>query len=480
MRWWRRLSLRGRLTFVGTAGLAVGLAVGGLLIYVVLHYVLIRSVDSSGRQTASEVAQAIRGEKGTLTLPAPGTAYIQVVSADDQVLAASSERVDLQAPLLTPTDLTRAASGTVFVVPASRIDLTGDLRVLAKRVDSGRAGRIVVVASPTRAVEESAEKAGLVLLIAYPLLLAALAAFTWRVVGWALRPVEELRQGAELITASGRNVGRLPVPDADDEVNRLAVTLNDMLNRLDVARARQQAFVADAAHELRSPITSLRTQLEVADRLDEPALHADLLADVARLSRLVDDLLLLARADEGDPRLRVTELVDIAMLARAVVDAYGNGRVPVRYLGPEPPVWIAGDPVGLRRAVDNLVGNAVRYAASRVDVTITPEAADDGEAGTLTVTVRDDGPGIPAEDRERVFDRFTRLDNSRARADDDGAGLGLAIVRELVRLHQGTIALDDAEPGLRVDITLIAAPAPEAAAAPPRPADHDAVATPTR
>jgi signal transduction histidine kinase len=454
MRWWRRLTLRGRLTMVGTVGLAVGLAVGGLLIIVVLQYVLIRSVDANSRQTANDVAELAEQPIPPQSLPSAGSAYVQVLDSHGNIIETSSgpSMIGESRPLLDPAQLAVAIDGGVVVIPASIIRETGDLRVIARKASAPRDSRVVIVGSPTRSVEESAEKVRLVLLIAYPLLLAALAAFTWRVVGWALRPVEELRQGAALISASGRHVGRLPVPDGDDEVNRLAVTLNDMLDRLDVARARQQAFVADAAHELRSPIASLRTQLEVADRLDEPALVADLLTDVNRLSRLVDDLLLLARADEGDPRLRLMETVDAGALASAVVDGYANGRVPVDFTGPDHPLWTAGDPVGLSRIVDNLVGNAVKHAASRV--VVTGAATPSG----IALTVSDDGPGIPAADRERVFDRFTRLDNSRTRDYDGGAGLGLAIVRELLRLHQGTIALSDAEPGLRVEVTLPTAP----------------------
>jgi signal transduction histidine kinase len=301
-----------------------------------------------------------------------------------------------------------------------------------------------------------------ILLIAYPLLVAAIAVLAWRVVGWALRPVEELRQGAERISASGRRAGPLPVPEGDDEVRRLAVTLNDMLDRLDAGRARQRAFVADAAHELRSPIASLRTQLEVADRLGEAPLAADLITDVSRLSRLVDDLLLLARADEGDPALRLDEAVDLSGTIRDAAASHVGARVPVIVAGDDGPVWTIADPVSMRRVVDNLVGNAVRHAASRV--TVSAVVLDEA---TVRLRVSDDGPGIRAEDRERVFDRFTRLDDARAR-DDGGAGLGLAIVRELVRQHSGTITLGDAQPGLQADVVL------PSAAPPTVPSGHDA------
>lgn len=452
MRWWRRLSLRGRLTLVGSVGLAAGLALGGLLILVVLHFVLINNVDSSARQTASDVRLLVEAGRISTPIPSAGTAFVQVVTPDGTVKASSSSTDEL-VPMLDPGQFARAQKGHVIVLEASRVQAgaPGTMRVVAEEatLDDDH-HEWVLVASPTRSVEDSTDAVQSVLLVAYPLLLAALAAFTYRLVGWALRPVESLRQGAAQITASGSQVGRLPVPDGKDEVNRLAVTLNDMLDRLDAARGRQQAFVADAAHELRSPIASLRTQLEVAERLDEPPLAEDLMADVARLGRLVDDLLLLARADEGDPRLRLVEAVDVGDLAAGVVHGYANARVPVTWSADSDALTL-GDPTALVRIVDNLVGNAVKHASHTVNVTVrrSPDA--------LRLVVADDGPGIPAADRERVFDRFTRLDNSRARSDDDGAGLGLAIVRELLRLHNGAIALGDNSPGLRVDVTLPAA-----------------------
>jgi signal transduction histidine kinase len=262
--------------------------------------------------------------------------------------------------------------------------------------------------------------------------------------------VESLRRGAEEITGGGRT-GRLPVPESGDEIHRLAVTLNGMLGRLDAARARQRAFVADAAHELRSPLTTMRTELEVAQRLadstDWPALADDLLLDVQRLSRLVDDLLLLARSDDANTRpAAAAEPVDLADLLAEVAARHPTVQVTL----PPEPLHVIGDRDALGRAVGNLLDNAVRHAATAVRLTAVPE-----ESAQL-ISVVDDGPGIPAADRERVFGRFTRLDDGRAR-DAGGSGLGLAIVRELVRRHHGTVTLHDAGPGLRAEIRLPAA-----------------------
>jgi len=448
--WLRRLSLRGRLILIGSVGLAVGLLLGGLLLVTVVHLVLVRAVDNNTRRTASDIAALIEARGPGLSDPIPniGNQYVQVLDEQHRILKASFG-ADRLVPLLHDDELARARSGEIVVVGADRIGQVGELRVAVKTVRD----QTVLVGAPDVDVESSVRTVRGVLLVAYPLLVASLAFLAWHVVGWALAPVEALRQGAEEV--SGAQGGRLPVPDGDDEVHRLAVTLNRMLGRLDASRQRQRSFVADAAHELRSPIASLRTQLEVATHLDEPAPIPDLAVEVDRLGRLVDDLLLLARADEGDPRLRRREPVELTALLREAVPA--GARVPVR-VSPGSPLWTIGDRSALRRVLDNLVANAVRYASSKVELAVQRADAD-----RLVVTVADDGPGIPAADRDRVFDRFTRLDDARTR-DSGGAGLGLAIVRELVRMHSGTVTLSDARPGLRVAVSLPMAPPPVSAA----------------
>jgi signal transduction histidine kinase len=431
MRWFSRLSLRGRLVLIGTSGLAVALLLGGILLVAVLRLVLVRSVDSGARHTADDVVQLIDAGNIPVPVPTAGTQFVQVLDARARVLSASIG-ADRLVPMLRPEELAQARSGAVVEVGGDRVGINGDLRVVA--VADSIESRTVLVAVPVREVQQSIVTVERALLVAYPLLLAGLAVLAWRVVGWTLRPVEALRAGAEEITAT--RSGRLPVPDGRDEVHRLAVTLNDMLDRLDRARARQRAFVADAAHELRSPIASLRTQLEVAEHVGEPAPGADLRAEVDRLGRLVDDLLLLARADEGDPGLRRREPVELASLLAEAAAGCAGARVPVVPPAGDPQ-WTIGDPAGLRRVVDNLLSNAVRYAGTRVILSLR-------RAGQrVLISVADDGPGIPPADRDRVFQRFTRLDGARAR-DAGGAGLGLAIVQELVRMHGGSVTLADA------------------------------------
>jgi signal transduction histidine kinase len=442
----RRLSLRARLMLVSVAALVVGLAAGGVVLVGVLNFALLRAVHTETLDTARAVANLVDQDALGDPIPATPGMQVQVVDAQGRVRAVSAS-TDRLVPILYPEEMRDLPDGQAHVIPGDRIGLTGPVRVVA--VGAGRPGDPVrvLVARSTADVAQGVHLLRITLLVAFPLLVGLLAAVSWRVLGAALRPVEALRAGAEEITGGARP-DRLPVPDSGDEIHRLAVTLNGMLHRLDAARARQRAFVADAAHELRSPLTNMRTELEVAQRIpdgtDWPALADDLLTDVERLSRLVDDLLLLARADDAATRAATPiETVELGRLLAEVAARYPA----VKYERPAVPLRVEGEPDALGRVVANLLDNAARHAASTVTLAVGADGA------YQRITVCDDGPGIPPGDRERVFDRFTRLDDGRAR-DAGGAGLGLAIVRELVRRHAGTVTLGDAEPGLRVEVRL--------------------------
>ena len=220
-----------------------------------------------------------------------------------------------------------------------------------------------------------------------------------------------------------------------------------MLDRLAAARERQRAFVADAAHELRSPLASMRAQLEVADRLGEAGtLPAELLVDLTRLSGLVEDLLLLARTDADARAPAPPSELDARVLLTDVAAAHTTKRLPVT-VRPGPPVMITANDEELRRALGNLVANAIRHARTRV------ELAADLDQDEVVLSVSDDGPGVPPADRERVFERFTRLDDARGR-DFGGSGLGLPIVRELVHRAGGRVALLDADPPLTLSAVI--------------------------
>lgn len=467
--WWRRRSLRFRLTATATAVLALALAVSAYVFVVVLGESLIRNIDDQVHQRGREIVALSDAGR----LPDPVTSVndtiVQVLGPDGRIVDATSD-TDRLVPLL-PARAREAAvrTGAPQFVDGRPYALPGPLRV---RVLSADHGVTVIVARSFAEVESSLATTGHVLAAGMPLLLALLAAASWLVIGRTLRPITLLRRGAAAVGGTARS-RRLPVPEARDEVHALATTLNDMLGRLEEAEARQRALVSDAAHELRSPLASIRLQLEVAlshpEGQDWNETAEGVLEDTLRLSRLAEDLLALARLDEG--RLSRREPVDLGDLARRAAERYDLGLDLRSGLGsgldsgldsglgsglaPGPPPVVLGDALDLRRVLTNLVDNALRHAASAVRIGVRTGGA--AGPGVAELTVTDDGPGIPPEDRERVFDRFTRLDDARSR-DDGGAGLGLAIVRTTVEAHGGTVHLEDASPGLRAVVRLPLAP----------------------
>jgi signal transduction histidine kinase len=440
-------SLRARLLAVGVTGVAVALGLGSVVLYAVLTLTVNRTVDEGAFASAKAVAAMVDNNMVPDPLPVSGSQIVQVVDKSGAVVGASLS-ADRLTPLLRSPELAKALAGERVSVPGARAGLSGTLRAIAVRAGSSPASASIIVAVPVTDIEQSQSVLRNTLLVTYPPLVVIMALIAWRVIGWTLRPVEMLRSGAARISGSDQDE-RLAVPESADEIRALALTLNDMLARLATARGRQRAFVADAAHELRSPLASMRTQLEVAQHLGEGGeLATDLLADVVRLSTLVEDLLLLARAgsDAGHPSVR--ESVDVRALLVATADRYAGARVPVSVAG-GPAVSANANPEQLRRVVANLVDNAVRHA--RTAVTLAAGA----EGGHPVLTVVDDGPGIPAGEREQVFERFARLDDARDR-DAGGTGLGLAIVRELLTGSDGSISLQDnpSGPGLAAVVHL--------------------------
>jgi len=519
-RWWRRRGLRSRVTLTAALGLLVALVAADLLVFNALRISLTRAVDDTARTGATQVVALIN--EGRLPDPVPvaaGTITIQVLDPAGRIVNASAG-ADRLVPLISPGQATSLADGGgATLVQGAPYDMPSLLRVA---VVAAANGDLVIAAVPYSAASGSLSVVARALIFGTPVLFIAFTAAIWLVIGSILRPIDLLRRGAARVTGAGADE-ELPVPEARDEVRSLALTLNDMLSRLSAAQQRQRALVSDTAHELRSPIASIRTQLEVA--LDYPASQdwpetaRDVLADTLRLSRLAEDLLLLARLDEQAGPRRGSP-VDLAELSSAVVCRYADARVTVTAEAADPlpgagadarvrvtaevadalpdagadadrdtdagagtdrdtdadadagmdadrdtdadadrdadadadtdagagtdggaaagPVTVSGDRASLDRLLVNLVDNAVRYAKSEVRVRV----GRTGEWAELTVC--DDGPGIPEADRERVFDRFARLDDARSRDGDEagGAGLGLAIVRATAQAYGGTARLD--------------------------------------
>ena len=334
------------------------------------------------------------------------------------------------------------------MVPSHRgiVELAGaDHRYAVATVDTDWQGTeyTVVVAVSLEDADESVAALVPLLAVGGPLVLLVVGGVIWLVIGRALAPVERMRREVAAVSDSSLD-RRVDQPASRDEIHRLAVTMNAMLDRLESSRDRQRRFVSDASHELRSPITTLRQTGEVArtypDAIDRAELADTVVAESLRLQRLVDQLLLLTRADEGragptrgDVDLDDLLLADAARLARERPDlAVDTGAVAATR------IW--GDRPALEHVVRNLTDNAARHARTRV--TYSASESD----GRVRVAVCDDGAGVPDQDRDRIFERFVRLDEARAR-DDGGSGLGLAIVREIVDSHGGNVRVEDADGG---------------------------------
>lgn len=298
-------------------------------------------------------------------------------------------------------------------------------------------GTMVVQAFPNLAPAHTAVITLTWALVPSTALLVLLVAYlTWYAMGRALRPVENIRAEFADITAHSLQQ-RVPVPDSDDEVASLAETMNGTLDQLQRAVGRLRTFTSDASHELRGPLTTLKARLELAlarpDRAEWTAVGNEALRDTTRLEDIVTDLLLLARLDARQPLklqpLRVTDL-----LRRTLAERYPRQPV-VLAADSDPDEAILGSGTALTRLFTNLLDNALRHAHSTVTVEVSHTERE------LIVEVTDDGPGIPEPDRERVFDRFTRLDNARTRS-EGGTGLGLAIARDIATAHGGTLTAE--------------------------------------
>ena len=307
------------------------------------------------------------------------------------------------------------------------------LLVVGYAVDDSAYGDVTVLAA-SRTPGFLATNALEVVLVGVAVLLTAGTGFViWYGVGRALRPVRNISSEMEHISASDLH-RRLPVPDSDDEIAELARTANESLERLEASVTRQRRFVSDASHELRSPITGMRTKLEVELSDPEPDARArerlltGLLSDTERLENIVSDLLELARVETGAPAVR--KRVDLTELV--ATEFSDHRRYPGLRTHTSEPVHVEANRLRIVRVLTNLVTNAERHAQGRIDLYVGHEG------DSAVVEVHDDGSGVPEQDRERVFERFSRLAESKER-DPGGSGLGLPISREIVQVHGGTL-----------------------------------------
>jgi two-component system, OmpR family, sensor kinase len=447
--WLARLPVRARVTAWYVLLLAVILATLGSFLLLRLRADLVAEVDEGlDAQAAGVLADddglAVISGRPVAGLP-PGETAAQLVSATGQV----KERAGSAAPdrsLLTPAMLRRVLAGHQVRAEVRVGRERARYRVLALRRNAGVSSTALVLAAPLADVDRSVERLRLLLAVAGPVALALAGGGGWLLTRAALRPVDRMTEQAEAIGAD-RLGDRVSVPDAADELTRLARTLNGMLERIEHGVVTQRRFVADASHELRTPLAVMRAELEVALRDHNRAADASEVLDsaaeeVTRMSNIVDDLLTLAHRDENRLEL-LLEPVDLGKVATGVVvqlrplaEAAG---VQLAVEAPAGAVVLA-DRARLTQVVTNLVDNAVKFTGAGGSVRVRVWEADDG-AG---LAVADTGPGIAPEHLRRVFDRFYRLDPARSRA-RGGSGLGLAICRELVEAHGGRIWAESVE-----------------------------------
>ncbi|MCU1676405.1 MAG: signal transduction histidine kinase [Frankiales bacterium] len=447
-----RLSVRARLTFAATGTIALLLSGAALLLVWQVHSSLLRALDATVQREALTIAAgAPNSQSPRIPTTANQNTVAQVIDTAHQVTASTAD-IDGEGPIFSFPVAPAGAPPTVRTLPAP--PLGGGAYRVAGVATAGRTSYEVYVGRSLDDVNRSTTKLAAAVAVGVPTLVLVLALLTWGFAGRALRPVERLRRQAESITITDLQL-RVDVPPGSDEIARLANTLNDLLRRLDVAVTRQREFVADAAHELRTPVAALVAELEVAQRTGVDS-HPDvLLTDGRRLSQLIDDLLALARLDERRaPRPHDIDLDDI--VATEVAALRRMTPLSINTQGVRA-ARIDGDGALLGRAVRNLLENASHHAKALITVTV------DRTDYNAVLVVADDGPGIPLAERGRVFERFTRLQSSRSR-DTGGTGLGLAIVREIVIAHGGSVQVDDNQPGARFVVTLPAhtGAAPEA------------------
>ncbi|MEI8238137.1 MAG: ATP-binding protein [Actinomycetota bacterium] len=434
----RNRSLRLRLTLLATAMVAVVLAFSSFLL---VRWVHSSQLDDADR-TLSDQIDLVQGLIKTGSLPTVlkptgvTTGQVQVISSGIVVAVspglASSVRLDVFAAPVVGLQVSRTTTAAALGVEGR-----DRYRVVARTVSSGIGPLTVYTASSLHAPDQAVRTLELSLIIGLPILVAFAAITMWFVVGRALRPVDEMRREVDAIRASGDQ--RLNTDRNATELDQLAVTFNDMLDRISAAEATRRQFLADASHELRSPLASARTMLEVGlaypELTDWPTTATEVMVEVERLQAMAGELLALARV-EGGERALSRESFDLGTLVAAEVQRYADPRINLTVTHP---MEVEVDRVLFVRAVRNLLDNALRHARERIDVTVVDSLNGAPGHPMADVVVRNDGEPIAGHERERIFEPFTRLDDGRSR-DEGGAGLGLSIARRIAEVHGGSVS----------------------------------------
>lgn len=445
---WAPRSLRARAVLSAGVAVLIGAALISVVAVLAVRAAVTKSLDDSLAASidgvVAQLDQSPPEVDSTVELPSLDVrdpTVIQVVDSSGASVAATPG-IEAAAAICPANP---AGGSQAQTIDLSGRPLSGTFRVLSEQVTVGGETLLVCAARSDQLTETARRSVLGVLALAVPLITALVCVIVARQVGRALDTVSALSSQADRLRSSGS--GRLTVPDTQDEIEALAVTFNALLDKLQEQSDATRTFVADAGHELRTPLSSMRLALDLAPDPGSPWTR-ELVSDVDRLTDLVHDLLELAKADAGSP-LRVGPVLLPHDLADEIALA---GR-----LRPDLTVTVAGDEVeaafdiaALRTAVRNLMSNAARHARTAITVTITDAPPQ------VLVDVEDDGPGLPASQVHRVFDRFVRLDSARDR-DAGGSGLGLAIVATFAHRSGGTASALPG-PGGRFRLTLPAAP----------------------
>ena len=427
------MSIRTRITALATATVLVVLLLAGLAVVRVHERLLVEAVDERLEQAAADAGETPTAS--TLHAPGDDDSVAQLVR-DDAVVAVAPGTAASALPAPIAPDPRRAGDVVVRDVRAV-LEGEGTYRVRSVALPDGTTLHLAIHLDDVRESTDALRRA---LAAAIPLVTIVLGAVIWWFVGRAILPVEAIRAQVSAIGPDDLD-RRVPVPAADDEIAQLAKTMNGMLDRLERSAGQQRRLLADASHELRSPLARMRAELEVdlahPDGADLVATHRSALEEVVGLQRLVDDLLDLARPDGVGRSPRTLEPVDLDdLVQRAARRVRDEGRIVLDTSGVGA-AQVVGDATRLERLMANLLDNAVRHAATTVSISLR----DDGD-GIARLVVDDDGPGIAPADRARAVEPFTRLDEART-AGAGGAGLGLAIVDDIATAHGGSLAIAD-------------------------------------
>lgn len=430
---WIRWGIRARVATLTAAVVALTLVISAVALVALVRQSLVAGLDDALLSRAESVAAQTRSNPAPDIPSTPRQdSLVQVVDASGAVIASTANIHGDEAVLTAPP----AKRGTtVSTLTDSPLDSTASFRVVAYPVDLASGPGWVYAVASTASVEEATASLVSLFWLGLPLVLIVVCVTVWYAVTFALRPVERIRRHAADIEASDLTQ-RLPVPPARDEIARLATTMNEMLDRLETASDRQRQFIGDASHELRSPLAGLRAQVEVALQHPETADMKHTLTAVRdeanRMTRLTEDLLYLAQSTEISPMTLPApiDLDDLALDEVRRLRALGDRDVAAHIEAAR----VQGSARDLARLLRNLIDNAYEHANTAVWINL--RTVDE----TAELTVADDGPGVPAEQRETVFQRFARLDSSRPRHTTGGGfGLGLAIARQIAIAHGGTL-----------------------------------------